>query len=237
MNRAISLAVASAALAACSDSKALPDGGARDTSVPDVPGMSPPPVLGPQIDRLGRPGIATLLVAAFAAPADQAAQKDAYNRAPDPATWKTTTLRTNVTIAAELASNLAAFDAIDTSPAIPVGCGNAVDYIKPLTAASYASTAALFADDQLYIDTAMTTCNVFLALEIEQGGMGRFSHAECGGRTLTHDATDLTYSVLASGVVDGLDQAGGFSPNIHGSLTAHTDLLTGFPFLGPPHLP
>jgi hypothetical protein len=235
MNVLASLAVASITLAACGSSRVVPDG-AADSDNPDVAGMPPPPALGAQIDRAGRPAISTILIAVFSAPADQPAQKDAYNQASDPATWKTTMLRTNVTIEAELQMNLAAFDAIDPPPP-GMRCGDALAYTKPLNAISYRAAADLFADDQLYLDTSRATCNVYLALEIAQTTAGTFIPLECGGRTLTHDAIDVTYSVLASGVADGLDQASGFSPKIHGSLIAHTDITSTFPFLGPPHPP
>ncbi len=235
MNLVTSLAVL--ALAGCGDAHHTPDGAMPDDSGTDVQGIPPPPALGAQIGRAGRPAISTMLIGTFALPADKQAQRDIYNRAADPATWRTTMLRTNVTISAELQANLAAFDGIDTSPTLSMACGNGLDYANPVSPTSYQGGADVFADDQLYIDTAKATCKVFLALEIEQGGFGRFSHTECGGRTLTHDAFDVIYSVLAAGVVDGLDQAGGFSPRIHGSLTAHTDVMVMFPFLGLPHPP
>jgi len=228
-------------VAGCNDHRLAPDGSVPDdapadtSTTPDAPvGMPPPPVLGAQLDRVGRPAISTLLIAVFAAPADQTAPKDAYNHAPDPATWKTTLLRTNVTIEAELQASLAAFDAIDTGAA--TGCGNALAYTVPINAISYRPGADLLADDQLYVDTSKQTCNIYLALEIERGSLGRFTHTECGGRTLAHDAIDVTYSVLASGI-DGLDPLTGFGPKIHGSLSAHPDIKDTFPFLGPPRTP
>lgn len=237
MSLATPLVVLSFALAACGNAAGRPDGAVPDDSDdPDAAGMPPPPALGAQIDRLGRPAISTMLIAVFAAPADQTAQKDAYNHAPDPATWKTTTVRTNVTIEGELETNLAAFDAIDAGM-VPMACGNALEYAKPVNAVSYLGGADLFADDQLYVDPSKATCNVYLALEIQQGSAGALNPLECGGRTLTHDAIDVTYSVLASGVFAGLDQANGFGPKIHGSLTAHADITATFPFLGPPHPP
>lgn len=236
MNLVTSLAVVSVTLAACGGGRALPDGATPDDSGnPDVAGMPPPPALGAQIDRAGRPAISPILIGVFSAPADQQAQKDAYNHAPDPATWTTTMLSSNLTIEAQLKTNLAVFDALD-SPTIPMACGNALAYAPPVNAVSYRGTADLFADDQLYVDTSMSTCSVYLALEIEQASFGAFPHRTCGGRTLTHEVIDVTYSVLASGV-DGLDQASGFSPKIHGSLSAHPDVTTTFPFLGPPHPP
>jgi hypothetical protein len=236
MNLVRSLLVVAVTLAACGGGRVLPDGAPPDESGnPDVAGMPPPPALGAQIARAGRPAISTILIGVFSAPALQQDQKDAYNHAPDPATWKTTMLSNNLTLEVHLETNLAAFDAID-SPTIPMACGNALAYAPPVSPASYLGTADLFADDQLYVDTSMSTCSVYLALELEQASAGEFPHRTCGGRTLTYDVIDVTYSVLASGT-DGLDQASGFSPKIHGSLSAHPDVTTTFPFLGPPHPP
>jgi hypothetical protein len=240
MTHATSLAVASVMLVGCGSSRAAPDGApgpADDADAPDAAmmmGLPPPPALGVQIDRAGRPGISAMLIAVFSAPAVQTAAREVYGGAPDPAAWQTTMLPTGLAIKDELAANLAVFDVID-SPTPATGCGNPLIYTKPMNAASYQRAAALFADDQLYVDTSLPTCTVYLALEIEDAS-ATIPHTTCGGRTLTHDATDVTYSVLASGV-DGLNQASGFTPNIHGSLTAHADITDSFPFLGPPHPP
>lgn len=242
MNLPTSLVAASIALAACSKPHALTPDGSTPEDAPttadaetDAAGMPPPPALGAQLDRIGRPGIRTILIGVFSAPADQPAQKDAYGRAADPASWKTTLLSTNLTIEAALQTSLAAFDAIDP-PSPPMGCGNGLAYTPPVNAISYRAAADLFADDQLYLDTSNPTCSAYLALEIIQS-TGTFIPPGCGGRTLTQDAIDVTYSVLASGVADGLDTAHGFTPLIHGNLTPHTDVTTTFPFLGPPHAP
>jgi hypothetical protein len=243
MNLSTSLVAASIALAACSKTHAVTPDGATPEDAPttadaetDAAGMPPPPALGAQLDRAGRPGIRTILIGGFSAPADQPRQKDAYGRAADPASWRTTMLSTNLTIEAALQTSLAAFDAIDP-PAPPMGCGNGLAYTPPVNAISYRAAADLLADDQLYLDTSKATCNVYLALEIPRVTAGAFIPLECGGRMLTQDAIDVTYSVLASGEFDGLDTGHGFTPLIHGSLTAHTDVTTTFPFLGPPHAP
>jgi hypothetical protein len=233
MNLVRSLVVLAAALTGCGHNGARSDGQVHDGS--EGAGAPPPPALGAQIDRMGRPAVSSWLVAGFAAGgAARTAQKDAYNQATDPATWKTTTLPASVTIERELEANLAVFDAIDTGLAAPqAGCGNALSYVLPPSATSYQNAADMLADDQLYVDTSKTTCTVYLALEIEQASAGSRVHYACGGRMLAHDVIDATYSVLAAGLA-GLDQANNFAPKLHDGVAAHTDVKDIFPFLGAP---
>jgi len=228
-----SLVVLALALGGCgnhADSSHHDGGNADDAGVP------PPPTLGAQIDRLGRPAISTLLVAALADPGPATtAQKDMYNQAADAAMWKTTMLRTNISIERELELNLAVFDAIDTGLSVTqAGCGNAMRYSRPASPTSYQAAADLLADDQIYVDTSKATCTVYLALEIEQVSSGTLVHTTCGGRTLTHDVIDVSYSVLAAGTF-GLDPANDFSPRLHDGVGPHPDVKDTFPFLGAPH--
>src|SRR5512139_2376123 len=93
-----------AALAGCGGGSDGSDGSVQhDAGNPDAPGAPAPPALGPQLDRMGRPAIRTMLVGTYAAPAVQAERRDAYDRAADPASWPTATLQTNLTIQRELA--------------------------------------------------------------------------------------------------------------------------------------
>lgn len=211
------------------------DGGSLDGAP-----IPPPPALGAQIDRMGRPLIGTALIGAFAPAQDQAAMRDAYNRAPDPASWATTMISTGTTIAAEMEHNLAVFDAFDIGVmTIPnAGCGNAVRYQSPALPSSYRVTADLFADDELFVDTAITSCPIYLALEMQYAttGAGTKMHTACGGRTPSHDVVDLTYSMLAAGR-SGVDPStSDGAPTIHDGVAAHTDIKESvFPFLGTPH--
>jgi hypothetical protein len=205
----------------------------------DAAPAPPPPALGAQIDRMGRPLIGTALIGVLAQ--DQAAARDAYNHAPDPATWLTTLIRPNVTIEAEIETNLAVFDGWDKGSSLGIaGCGNAIRYLFPTQApgpeSSYRELGDLLADDQLYVDTARTSCPIYLALELEMASRGNAPHITCGGRMPSHDVVDMTYSVLAAGL-DGLDvPSNNYAPKIHDGVAAHADLKeTVFPFLGPPH--
>jgi len=244
-----SVGVVVAALAGCgnTDAPLRPDGapgdgaaldsghGAPSTDArPDAAGIPAPPVLGAQLDRRGRPMIREALIGVFASDATKAAAQAIYDQAPDPASWTTTTVRTNVTIQDELAANLAVFDAIDsglvTQAGTLQGCGNALKFSGHPGA--YQEAARLFGDDQLYVDTWFASCDVYFDLEI-QFVQTAVIHTTCGGRTPSHDVVDVTYSVLAGGV-----QA--LSPGQRNGLigdaaTAHTDVTSTFPFLGPPH--
>src|SRR5262249_18337219 len=100
---------------------------------------------------------------------------------------------------------------------------------------SYLAAADVFADDQLYVDTARAMCNVYLALEIEFASGGSFAHTTCGGRMPNLDAIDVTYSVLAAGY-HGLNQADDFVRKLPDGAPGHSDVSTTLsPFLGTPH--
>jgi hypothetical protein len=208
----------------------------HDAGTPDAAGPPPPPALGPQIDRMGRPAIATTLISLLTpAGAARTAKRDAYNHAADPAAWRTTTLETNVSIERELEVNLAILDALDRGNGIPMaGCGSALKYMSSPSLTSYQFAADLFADDQLYLDTSKGACGVYLELELEIASDGDFIHKACGGRTPSYDVVDVTYSLTISGLA-GLDPAGGFRGLVLDGVDAHSDVTTTFPFLAPPH--
>lgn len=216
------------------------DGGSFDGAP-----LPPPPALGAQLDRMGRPLIGTALIGVFAPAQDQAAMRDAYNRAPDPATWATMLISTSVTIEAEIETNLAVFDAFDIGDGMMIpnaACGNALGYLKPLSPpgpmSSYRVAAGVFSDDELYVDTAKPSCPIYLALELELASQGQTTepHLTCGGRMPSHDVVDMTYSMLAAGR-SGFDvPSKNYAPAIHDGVAAHADVKQAvFPFLGPPH--
>jgi len=234
------LAAGAIVLASCGGGSGDPihhDGGNLDGAP-----IPPPPALGPQIDRMGRPLIGTALIGAFAPAPDQAAKRDAYNRASDPAAWAATMISTGVTIEAEMEANLAVFDAFDIGLFASAGCGTALRYSLPPRPpgpmSSYRVAADLFADDEIYVDTGITSCPIYLALEFElaTAGPNAEPHTTCGGRMPSHDVVDMTYSMLAAGR-SGFDvPSKNYAPAIHDGVAAHTDLKEAvFPFLGPPH--
>ena len=204
----------------------------------DAQGFPPVPALGAPIDRMGRPVINTVLNSLFEPNATKkAAKRDAYNHAVDAASWPTTTLDGTavpaVRVVGEFSAYLAILDAVDTGhpDVTQAGCGNLPAYTSPATATSYGALAGLLADDQLYIDTARSQCDRYLAVELN-ATLG-LPYTSCGGRTLTHDVIDSSYSLLFAG-------AGGFTstmtPRIGDGVTAHADVNNlMFPFLGAPH--
>lgn len=182
------------------------DGGPMDGG--QMPAM---PALGKQIDRMGRPAINTALNNVFNPDdATKGAAKDAYNDAL-PATWGT--------FKGEFQKNLAILDALDAN------CGNQLGAGATATADRYAFLATVLTDDQLYVNTAASECGVYLGVEAEAVNVVPAGAGKCGGRTPKDDVIDRSYSVLAAGILTGVDDT------ITEDDGAQTDT---FPFLGPP---
>ena len=218
------------------------DGAVGDASydVPelDAQGFPPMPTLGAPIDRMGRPAINTVLNSLFEPNATKkAAKRDAYNQAIDPEGWPMATLDASAVpatrILGELSAYLGIFDSVDAGhpDVAQAGCRNRPGYTTPDSPGSYATLAGILADDQLYVDTARSQCDRYLAVELNAALA--VPYTSCGGRTLTHDVIDTSYSLLFAG-------AGGFTaaiaPRIGDGVTMHADVNnTMFPFLGAPH--
>jgi hypothetical protein len=214
------------------------DGGGKDGGGDDGGNNFPPaPALGAQIDRIGRPAINTALNAVFEPDAaKKAAQKDAYNQAGVADAWATVEVATGQTVVKEFSKHIAVFDMIDTGDAAvtPNGCGNGALYTAPPSATSYDMLSTVLADDQLYVDTTKGTCEFYLSVEVEVATGGALRHTECGGRTLTQDVVDSSYSVLAAGL-HGFNPAN-FAPLLTDGAGPHADVSNDtFPFLGAPH--
>lgn len=169
-----------------------------------------PATVGAQIDRVGRPAISTATIATFAA--DMAAKntrKDAYNAAL-PGMW--------MNYAADIKTSLGILDALDGN------CGNQL--LAAATGDRYKPLADVLADDQLYVNSAVGECGVYLGAEAEFVSAVAAGVGKCGGRTPQDDVIDRSYSVLGagalSGVTDGID------------MDDATHSLTEFPFLAAP---
>lgn len=205
----------------------------------DAQGFPPAPTLGAPIDRMGRPAINTVLNSLFEPnAAKKAAKRDAYNHAIDPDGWPMATLDATAVpatrIVGELSAYLGIFDAVDKGhPDVTAsGCRNLPAYALPDSNTSYAALAGLLADDQLYVDTARSQCDRYLALELN--ATLTVPYTSCGGRTLTHDVIDSSYSLLFAGAT-GFSGAA-LTPRIGDSVGAHADVNNlMFPFLGAPH--
>ncbi len=177
----------SALAPACSCGDDDDNGGSPDASGVDAPGIDADvnafPSLGTQIDRAGRPGVSTALIASFLTGdgIDPNDVKREYNQNDDPATWV-------ADYTAEIASQLGVIDSIDSIQG-DSGCGNQLAYVA---ANNYTTLAGILADDRLLINTTLDVCNDYLAVESE-------SAVDCGGRTPVMDVIDVTYGVLVNG--------------------------------------
>lgn len=221
-------------LTSCGDNLGGPDArpGDGDGIIPAAPR------LGMQIDRMGRPAVAAALIELR--DGDPGPGRDAYNAASDPATWATTPAAGR-TIRDEIAANLAIFDVLDQGSTIPgtPGCGNQLHFNGNPSgggtpaATSYHTLAGILSDDMLYVDTAKTTCDAYLALEIEVASGSTIMHSQCGGRTPKLDVIDVTYSALVAGIA-GFTPPPALQPNIKDNVDAHADFTDTFPYFGPP---
>lgn len=224
--------LAVSALQGCSDDTGTGTGGSDTTSTSTVTsgGGSEPtstssstgtggttanpaaPVLGPQIDRFGRPAINTALNHTFEPDqptADKA--KDAYNQDADPTKWTA-----NV---AEFSKNLAILDSLDTV------CGNQLLAAMPLDAKRYNTLSGALANDRIFLDTSAATSTTYLAVEANATGL--LPNMDGGGRKLSYDVIDASYSALA---------AGSLMPVVNDGVTADADTKGEiFPYLAAPH--
>lgn len=222
MNTIKLLAVAAIALIGCGDNQKIPDAAIQPDATPAAP------TLGAQIDRIGRGAVNTALNNVFNPdPANYGPLKDAYNQAP-PAQW--------AQFVPEFMKNLAFIDVLDQSAAAGTGCGNQPMYTPALPGpAAYFPLSALLANDQLWVNTNRPVCTNYLAVEFALVMMNP-SSTTCGGRKPDYDVIDFSLSMLAAGTAGfDISATGVFTGKIKDGVDAHTDLLTDFPYLGPPH--
>jgi hypothetical protein len=203
--------------AACSSTSNPSDGGGAGaggtTGAGGTGGASGPPALGAQIDRIGRPAINTAISDPFDSDATaHGAKQDVYNVA---------TPATGSTFEAQFEANLAILDGLD------MNCGNQFAADKTKTDATrYKALADVLVDDQLYVDTSSGTCTTYLGVEANATGI--IANTDCGGRTLTEDVVDESYSLLALGATSGV------TDGVAADDTVSAQTPT-FPFLAPPH--
>jgi hypothetical protein len=214
------IAAATLAFTACGDDDD-DTGAASDAAVTidataddfDAAVENPPmPALGVQIDRMGRPAIATALMATFNADATaKGAAKDAYNEIADPTLWA-------AQATPDFLGSLAILDSLDTV------CGNQFGAdLDPAT--RYNGLAGVFVDDQLYVNSDAGECPQYLGVEVE--ALAIVKDGGCGGRTPTADVIETSYSALAIGALTGIDD----------TITSDADCthsLTAFPFICAP---
>jgi hypothetical protein len=232
--------LAVAALAGCGDNLQPTNGGGDGGHTIDAPpGQPAVPALGTQIDRMGRPAINTALTHGFDGTAAAGIAKNAYNADGSKGGWSQ--------YAPGFAANLAILDSLDTGLGGTFGCGNQALYNNApggggtATATSYIPLATILAQDELNLDTSITTCDIDGSnhshanyLSVEFAVVTTIPNTTCGGRMPLNDVMSATYTVVAIGA-SGFSTDGQFTPAIQDGAKAHTDLTADFPFLGPPH--
>jgi hypothetical protein len=181
------------------------------------------PTIGTEIDRMGRPAINTALTAplGFGVLPDGGtipapAAKDLYNADNNPLDWPVNWLMA-------FASSLAVYDGLDGV------CGNQPPGLPDAgqMPGRYDTLAGVLTDDQLYIDTTVTSCAIYLGVELEFLG-ALPAGTDCGGRTPLENVIDPTYSLLAAGTLSGVTNG------VTVKAGAQADLMT-FPFLATPN--
>lgn len=197
--------------------QAATDMGAPDMAAPKPRGKDDPPTLGTQIDRVGRPAISSALIKTFEGDETKRnAAKDAYNAA-SPANQPS--------YVPDIKAGLAILDALDQN------CGNQL--AADLTAGKrYEFLATVLANDQLWVNAASGSCGgsdggTYLGVEAEALSVLSAGQGGCGGRTPKEDVIERTYSVLAAGVLSGIDDT------VEGDGKPHDKDV--FPFLAAPN--
>jgi hypothetical protein len=200
---------------------AVTTGGTSAGTTGGTTGFPTAPSLGAEIDRMGRPAINTALTAPFGSAtfADggvlaEPAAKDLYNADSNLGDWQ-------MNWPVPFAHSLPVYDALDAI------CGNQAGAKLPDAGpTAYGALAFALADDELYVDTSLATCQQYLAVELAfLGGIADF---DCGGRTPLENTIDTTYSALAIGMPSGVT-------NGVTSDADHTASITVFPFLSTPN--
>ena len=159
------------------------------------------PLPGRPIDRMGRALTGNALLHTIGTDDDANAMKEDYNRAA-PVDWQT--------FAPEIGRNLALYDSFDGV------LGNQWLAVRgDDTPARYQPLAQLLADDRLWVDSRVSTCTRYLAVE---SGIN-----DCGGRTPNYNVNGVFRSLLIRGTPDTVDDGIDHDDKPHST--------TVFPFL------
>lgn len=186
--------------------------------------IGPPPALGDQIDRMGRPAINTALNTTFltevpapVTPAEREAAQDEYNQNDNPTQWVEAYLPTMTT-------QLAILDGVNQNceDNLITSCGD--DTVANDTC--YATLAGALATDMLWVNTEGTSSAIYLA--VEANALGVVPNEDVGGRRPVDDVIQTSYSVLGLGAVTGLDDG------IPVEAATQAAYEAGFPFFAEP---
>jgi hypothetical protein len=212
---------------------------------PCTTGPTCAPVLGAQIDRMGRAGVNTAVTDPFwdngNAGADVAhhAKQDRYNQEANPANWAGLQLVSgdaNSTVLKVFQANLAVYDAVNgTSDGTMAndGCGDQLAFNATVGGTNYPAyqlLATVLTDDELYVNTGSGTCSDTGYLAVEASVLKGTAPTDCGGRTPTHNTIDITYNAFINGFM-GTQVSNGITVDPDPQSASNTT----FPFLGTPN--
>jgi hypothetical protein len=146
---------------------------------PSTPGTA-------RIDRAGRPAISAALISTFN-PDAREADLDRYN----------TSGNANPAFIPIIAGSLGILDGLDRQ------CGNQLLAGADVAPGRYDALATVLVDDQVYVQSDRPgASSIYLGVEAEALGAGQGAG---GGRAPGDDVIERSYSVLAAGVLSGVD--------------------------------
>jgi hypothetical protein len=142
-----------------------------------------------RIDRAGRPAITAALISTFD-PANTEADHDSYNKSGN----------ANPVFIPKIEASLAILDGLDQK------CGNQLLAGAVPSQKIYQPLATALNDDQLYVQSDRVGVKPFyLGVEAEATGTLPAGAGAGGGRYPGEDVIERSYSVLAAGVLSGID--------------------------------
>lgn len=191
-------------------------------------GNPPVPTLGTQIDRMGRPAVATATYERFVDGDTHDAAVDTWNQDDAQGTWAGS-------YTANIAGQLAVLDALDGA------CENQLIYANPLATPPptcpaagnedcYGLFATVLSNDWITIKLSGADAPLYLGVEADFTGL--LANDTRGGRLPEHDVIDVSYSLL-SGAFDPNDAAIFlFGDGVDAPAQAQVEL---FPYLAAPN--
>jgi hypothetical protein len=139
-----------------------------------------------RIDRAGRPAISAALISTFN-PDAREADLDRYNKSGN----------ANPAFIPIIAGSLGILDGLDRQ------CGNQLLAGADAAPGRYNALATVLVDDQVYVQSDRPgSSSIYLGVEAEFLGAGQGAG---GGRAPGDDVVERSYSVLAAGVLSGVD--------------------------------
>lgn len=204
---ALALGITCLALGSCNDD------GDTDTETLRAEGAlgkaNPPRIAaGSRIDRAGRPAITAALISTFN-PDGRETVRAAYNRSG----------QFNEDFRETIEQSLGVLDGLDEV------CGNQL--LAAENEPRYSPLASVLLDDQLYVDSDRVAApSVYLGLEAELVLGAENVSGGGGGRAPGDDVIERSYSVLAAGLLEGVDDGVDADDESHDA--------DDFPFLAEP---